>query len=465
MKLRHLFLFLLLCTTTINAQNRILSVTEMHEDIDYYLSTLRLIHPNLYARYDASQFDALAQELKEKTSKPLPINQFRWMMARFNRLTDTHTEICVRHHNDPPFPWITSKNGKTFLGDYILVNVGGVDANRIYEEVAALVSWETHPANKSRIINMLFFPYIYDFYQQVAPFNCRLRCARTSAYRNSIVSIISRADWITNAVPSFNPSNHSNQVSFRMYEEESIAVLFYNSSMIDKSYSFVVNVINDFFDDVKEKEIQTIFIDVSKNGGGSDLMHNHIFRHLRSQPFNFKTIQYATTDGMERFYAFMRDYFLPSANLCTTNEEFVAAFERIKKLKQERRVEMVNSLAPEEAQGDFNGNVFVIMGSLTGSAADSFCLSIKMGQMGMLVGEPSGQYNPFSGNSPPFILPNSEIPFRVATTHTVIDFPAHINIKDGFLQPCIPFPLTRPLGLEDYIQIIELAREKGKIER
>jgi len=103
------------------------------------------------------------------------------------------------------------------------------------------------------------------------------------------------------------------------------------------------------------------------------------------------------------------------------------------------------------------------MGSHTYSAADTFCFYMALGQRAVLVGEASGQRVPYSGNVIIGELPHSNIPFHFPVTFVVFSTEQIVNIKDGFLQPCIPFPLTRPLGLEDYKQIIELAREKDKI--
>ena len=452
-----------------------LPVSEMHEKIDRYLSFLRSAHPNLYAHYDAWQFDALAQELKEQTSEPLLTSQFRWVLARFNGLTDGHTNVFTSHRRRQQFfPWITSQEGQVFLGDYILMDIGGIDAYKIYNEVTAFVSWETNPANKLRSINASFFLYIRDFYQQRPPFNGRLLCQRTGTYRSTRIRSISREEWRRRARPSFNPLYHSGNVNFKIYEEASIAVLFYNTSFLsEQNAPFFVREVSRFFEEVEKKDIQTIFIDVSQNGGGSDGVHTFIYRHLRWEPFVLEMTVTASERGATAFAQILPDNIENTDMLgCAVMEqkkeelyEFIPRYMKfsginemsenlLKSGKASIRIEM------KRKDNGFDGDVFVIMGPGTYSAADSFCLVMLLGQRAMLVGEPSGQRNPFSGNVHSWTL-GSRIFFRAPTTHTSFNnLPSWVNLENGFLQPCIPFPLTRPLELEDYKRIIELARER-----
>jgi hypothetical protein len=450
----------------------------MHNKIDVYLSHLRSIHPNLYAHYDASQFDALAQELKEQTNEPMLASQFRWVLARFNGLTDGHTNVFTNNRRRQRFfPWITSQDGQVFLGDYILVDIGGIDAYKIYNEVAAFVSWETNPANKLRSVNANFFPYIRDFYRQKAPFNCSLLCPKTGVYKTTKVRYISIEDWRINANPSFNPLHHSDRVNFKICEEESIAVLFYNTSHIsERDTPLFVREVRRFFDEVEKNDIQTIFIDVSQNGGGSDGMHSYIYRHLRWEPFVLEITMTASEAGASIFAQLWNSVKENSdMHSCAIMEQEMeeqhkfqsrymrgVGFDEIPENLQKRgiaptRIEM------ERKDSGFDGNVFVIMGSGTYSAADTFCLYMALGQRATLVGEASGQRNPFSGNASTTVVMGSKIAFRVPSTHTLFNnLPPSVNLENGFLQPCIPYPLTKPLELEDYKRIIEMAREKGR---
>ena len=477
MKLKHLFLFLFLCTMIVKAQDRTLSVAEMHEDINFYLSTLRSLHPNLYAHYDASHFDTLMQELKQKTSEPLPISQFRWLISRFNRLTDVHTAVVANIRENQPFSWITVENGKTMLGDYILVDLGGLPANIVYNRIASLISWEINPVNKTGKINRLLLPYLLDFHQLELPIRSNLLNTNTGAYTYSLLNP-SWEDWRANALPAFT-SYHSDNINFRIYKEESIAVLFYNSSQIsEQEIPSFVREVRAFFEEVEKNDIESIFIDVSHNSGGSDGTHQFIFRHLSWEPYQFEATIAISEDGRNIFSEGIANSMTSGAS--NHNFDDAVVIEEMKKVEKfsqnmkqggadnllesfQKEGRVTVSLTLDRQINGFNGNVFVIMGSHTYSAADTFCFYMALGQRAVLVGEASGQRVPYSGNVIIGELPHSNIPFHFPVTFVVFSTEQIVNIKDGFLQPCIPFPLTRPLGLEDYKQIIELAREKDKI--
>ena len=477
MKINHLILSLFLCTATINAQDRILSVAEMHEDINFYLSTLRSLHPNLYAHYDASHFDTLMQELKQKTSEPLPISQFRWLISRFNGLTDGHTRIYSNQHGHQPFSWITAENGKIMLSDYILVNLGELPANIVYNRIASLISWEINPVNKLAEINRLIAPYLIDYHRIKFPIRSKLLDVNTGAYTYSLLNP-SWEDWRANALPAFT-SYHSDNINFRIYKEESIAVLFYNSSQIsEQEIPSFVREVRAFFKEVEKNDIESIFIDVSHNSGGSDGTHQFIFRHLSWEPYQFEATISLSEDGRNIFSEGITNSMTSGAS--NHNFDDAVVIEEMKKVEEfsqnmkqggpdnllesfQKEGRITVSLTLDRQLDGFNGNVFVIMGSHTYSAADTFCFYMALGQRAVLVGEASGQRVPYSGNVIIGELPHSNIPFHFPITFVVFSTEQTVNIKDGFLQPCIPFPLIRPLGLEDYKQIIELAREKGKI--
>jgi len=95
------------------------------------------------------------------------------------------------------------------------------------------------------------------------------------------------------------------------------------------------------------------------------------------------------------------------------------------------------------------------MGNNTYSAAYNFCEQAKWNKSGLLVGEESGQRSPFAGNATDDKLPNSKIVFRFAATYDWTE-PSLPN-KDGFLQPDIPYDLSKPLELNDYKKIIHLS--------
>lgn len=87
----------------------------------------------------------------------------------------------------------------------------------------------------------------------------------------------------------------------------------------------------------------------------------------------------------------------------------------------------------------------------TYSAGADFCLTIKISNAAILVGEETGQYYPICGNVIMGTLPNSKIQYQMPSTETFYGIP------NGHIHPDIPYPLKEEMGLDDYKEIIILS--------
>lgn len=416
------------------------------------------MHPRLYARYSAAEFDSLYNKIKNRCNNPLSITEFGYILDEINGFTDGHTQIIIGgDFPDQLFPWVNCKDGKVYLKNDVLISIEGVDVMDLQRRIFSTISWELNPQKRISEFNFKLSEILANYYRLKAPFKCQLMDSEKGEVKDTLIQAISREEWSLNSNPSRHPTYHKAILQPVIYEEESIAVLYYNTSDIRKiPQKYFIKAIDDFFTEVKQKEITSLFIDVSQNGGGSDAIHNYILKHLKYEAYQSKTIQYSTKEGASRFYSFAKtllsNYDKHDKNQKDSYIDMKKALKNVKKTIKKGKIERLNKT--KRKKEGFEGEVFVVMGPEAYSAGNDFCETIKLRKAGLLVGEPSGQYSPYSADSILGTLPNSMFEYACATKYTE-SFPP-ISPESGFLQPDIPYPLTKPLELEDFKEIIRI---------
>ncbi len=458
---RNIFLFLMLNFLVVNVtakEKDTLSIQEMHEDIEFYYSTIKQVHPRLYARYSASEFDSLYNEIKNKCNRPLSIIQFSYILDEFNGFTDGHTQVIIRNFPDQLFPWVHCMDDKVYLKNDMLISIEGIDALDLQRRISSTISWEANPQERKREFNFKLSEILANYYRLKAPFKCQLMDAQQGEVKDTLIQAMSGQEWSLNSNPGRHPTYHKAILQPVIYEEESIAVLYYNTSDIRKiPQKIFIKAIDDFFTEVNQKEITSLFIDVSQNGGGSDLVHDYILKHLKYEAYQSKTIRYTTKEGASRLYSFaetlLSHYDKDDKNQKEAYRNMKNAMKKVKKMIKKGKIERVHK--EKRKKEGFEGEVFVVMGPGTYSAGNDFCETIKLSKAGVLVGEPSGQYSPYSADCILGALPNSKFEYACAAKYTE-SFPP-ISPESGFLQPDIAYPLTKPLELEDFKEIIRIS--------
>lgn len=429
--------------------NKQLSPENMQKDISYFFSQLKFIHPDLYRKFDSIEFIEIEKKLKEECVCYKTYAEFEYILLTSQYLLDGHTGILAKelfkHSPTKRFPQLCFKSKQILLGEDTLLQVGGVGSAKIKYVLNSMVSWEYNTKRSNMWKNDLFNLLLYEKFNIYFPVTCTL--ARNGGIR--VDTTIVGEEQIFPMIDYFGrrvfDKYYQKPYDSVYYYKDGIAVLYYNTSDFRHSVngqSLFADFINDFFEKVKFYNIHTLFIDVTQNGGGSDYLNNYIISRLNHK----------------------ETYFV--ANLSGKRKAIEKHFEYLKKSKEGR--EWIENIGlPLRKQGlismpyhspsvinEFDGRVFVLGGYKTYSAAFSFCSLVKRLKCGILVGEELGQRFPFCGNIIIDSLPHSRIPFQVPVTF-YWESPS-LPLKEGYLQPDIPYPLDHPLQLEDFKKIMKL---------
>lgn len=447
--LKHLCWLVLFVTSCTSPPPGYLTVRDMKKDINTYFTTQQELCPELYLRYSPSQIDSVKKDLLKRCSSQMSLSEFAYEMARTNKYFDSHTGMLPGDFLPSVGQSIYSTPPDVYFGeDYLLYGdndtlytINGVPAKELINELDLLVSWEYHPEIRRRLMNDYLFPVLDKVFH-------------TTFQPMSLLG---------ERFPVIDSRYRKYPLYYEYYPADSIAVLFYNSSMIygrPWMEEILDNQTKDFFEAPEMQHIKYLFIDVLNNGGGSDLAHEYIFRYLKAQPVQINVKTKATPKGIRRLYdSFMETQEETPADITPEAEAMRQSFinEYLTPLMKTNGGWLENVEDYEGRETGFEGKVFILMGVNTFSAAYNFCEMAKRRQMALLIGSEPGQRVPSCANMFIDTLPVSKLPFKVTTWFFARE-PAVPN-RDGFLQPDIPYTFDRCPTMEDFKEIIRKSND------
>ncbi len=444
-----LFIILLIQVVCLRAQTDTLSVTQMQEDIAFYIRTLEYNHPRLYYPYSKAQIDSVFTDLKKQCTQPMPLDDFNFLLSETNRYKDVHTNISwaelqkLTLANDP-FPSLITNGSTLMLKDSKVITINNIVASELASCLEGMVSWEYNPEVRQMKMASYLIPLLKLKYKEVPPYQILLEKdgeQKQWILEEKDISPRTRPEYFDK--PTFY---------FTIDENTSIAIFhctdFELSPKREADLKWKCEI---GFKQIKDKKIKYLFIDLSNNKGGSDIMHDHIWSYILNKDYKSKIKIFATSPNLQEFQSLLKKY-----------QPDTKAIKKSNRIKDEYNfkeyLEVDLEVKKSNTKNKFNGQIFVVQGNNTFSSAISFCYSFKLFDRGMLVGKTCGQGVPFTGNVKTVILPNSKIKFNYPMTFS--EEPFIPNVKDGFLQPDIWYDLddNKIITISDCKKIIEKAK-------
>lgn len=422
-----------------------LTPRDMQEDIAYFFTQLRAIHPNLYEKYDSLTFVFLEKKMKEECSSPKTPIEFECILLKSQRFFDGHTGFLARElyksMRKERFPEVDFQPDCVLLEKDTLLRIGDIPCTELGAALDSMVSWEYSVKRRNRWKNDLLNFLLVNKFREAYPFRCRIGKCEDGRVDTFLKSTAHLYDY--RGYPVSNPCHQKMFDSLYFYSDK-IAVLFYNTSDFRdniKAQEEFVKFIDVFFKKLNQYDMQTLYIDVTRNGGGNDGLHSYIFAHLNYKEIQFEAHLTGKKEGVEKFCKYVNEI----------SKDGQSWIETIGKPILKKGTATITQ--KYSAQTDqFGGDVYIIAGDNTYSAAFNFCAWAKRLQCMVLVGEEIGQRFPLYGNPVSYTLPHYGILFRIPSTiHW--ETPA-LPLRDGFLQPDIPYSLEKPLQLDDFKRII-----------
>lgn len=165
----------------------------------------------------------------------------------------------------------------------------------------------------------------------------------------------------------------------------------------------------DLFKEFKKNKVENLIIDVRQNIGGYRINAINLFSFLTNKPFKQRISESAVTNVLPQ-YAY-------KIHALSDYTEFFEMYFASAKKKEERWVlskdHALTEMIPHKKT--FNGNLYVLIGGNTFSAASAFALSAKNAKNITLIGEETGggYYFHTAQYSALYELPHSKIMIRM----------------------------------------------------
>jgi hypothetical protein len=371
-----------------------LTPEQMRKDIDYFFETLSKVHVNMYAFVSREEMAEIKAQLYQDCSKPMTPVDFNMRILRLNGLFDGHTSIAFNfeqalneYRGYFPLP-VNFTGGEMYLmnGDdksgKRIVSINGTKSGDIYSRL--INTNEIREAFEVRV-SPRFSKSLFLYTDIRSPYKVVVEGGRGE---DTLLLEGVAFNEVKNMPSGFDSRQ---RLEFRMYPEQSIAIIDYNSCQFNRD-SETQWGLNRWFDErfkqMADKKIRTLFIDISRNGGGNSDNNKVLFKHIKhDKPVKLSYL-------MQRRYD-------PHAG------------DETKKELGYLKSDTFQILTPPNPKG-FDGNIYLIQGVGSYSAAVGVAEWFNELDNAKLIGEPTGQATAVYIDQFGFNLPESRIYFGCA---------------------------------------------------
>lgn len=498
-----LFFLLLFCFFgNAQAQNlftKKIAPQKMRADMDLLKKILEANHPSLYWYTSKDSLDDLYNNIYASLNDSLTELQFRYKVGSWiTAIKCGHTTVRVSKklskelgkNNLPQFPlqikaWGDSmvvfasafRRDSVLKRGTIIASINGLSNQQIRDSIFKIISTDGNSINHKNQVLSNSFPYWYnavigiDSVYTIQYYDSTGKIQTTLV--NNFVSIKTpkRSNILNtdrNNVPKTDSAN-SNQTSIaqqpkmskhqlKQLSRRSLSIDTTNLTAIMRLNTFSRGSLKQFFRRsfrlMKELEIKQLVIDLRSNGGGKVDNSTRLTQYLINRSFKIGD----SVVAMSRKFEYGR-YIHPSfiywiaMNIGGTKmEDGKIHYRRYEK-----------HFFEPKAKNHFDGNVYLLQGGSSFSAATMFIASLKGQSNVKIIGEESG--GGYYGNSamhiPTIVLPNSHLRIGLPMYRLVMDNnrPKGNGIIPDILVP--PSSLAIKAGVDLKMDIVRGLINKG----
>ncbi len=269
-------------------KNKILTVKDMHRDIDYYYSTLKDVHPNPFIVLTEKEFDYKIDSLKKEITTPLTKKDFYLHITSLNKYTDLHTYIAasrkMREQQNSTYvlpKYFISKDSVFFM-DTTKVRQRVLRINNI--DIKDILDYFLSRRNLVEVSNE------YTFYDVISLYIVD-HFLDTNLVLNTISNNNKQHTFVYKPKQKSKISKDSKkgQKGYRIYRLEldtinKIALFELNTFMPAKLRDQIgfVSMIDRVFDTLKLQNIKRLYIDLTCNRGGLIAFEEEVLKHFLS---------------------------------------------------------------------------------------------------------------------------------------------------------------------------------------
>jgi hypothetical protein len=418
---------------TIQAQDtdtiRMLSPQEMKEDVLFFYQKIEETHPNPYCFLDKEQYEVKKQTLLNSLNKPITKIEFWVKIAQLNSIYDAHTNVlfpdsivailrkknCMFFHigmlevkNQIPH-WGYAEGLPDSLKGRQILSINNISADTIISHIADYVSHEGDISmnNYFRWGFRLMYPLLYDYPKQLF-----IEYNDNNIRKNIILTEDDFIKWdsISREYRRLKPK----PLLFTYYVQEGIAIFELNTFAIDANkdrnlqFETYDKELSKAFDSLIKYDIKHLFVDITRNQGGSSDFIGKLFNYLDVVP-------------QKKIFIGKSDFKVSDASRksrgLNTRKDYLKIFHsgiaRSLLLKRKGKISTYkfhyHKNKSNKRSNIYTNNAYLIQSNLTFSAATLLSSLFKYYKYGYIIGEETGGLTSCYIDATIDTLPNSHI--------------------------------------------------------
>lgn len=440
---------------------KILSTSQMKNDISVLKAELKLLHPGLYRYNTPEQVNSYFNELNLKTNTNLDIKDFYLLLSEFTaKIRCGHTFLNPLNLNDSVSKTIfstkliplyfkiienkiiithnVSDNQEIFLGDEI-VRINGVSSKSIINTLLKVSRGDGNNSKEKRLSNISLLPedsygnslfdIYYPLYYKVSDTFTIEVIHKNKKYVKGVVALTSDTrkkvyEKKYGAIPedekTWNYTTLTENTSYIKFG----TFAFWNSNFnwnryLDSVFTSINNQVN----------ISNLIIDLRGNEGGSGEIRNLILSYITNKPIS----------GEGSFNSCYRSLSIPDSlkkHLSTWDRSFAQAKNPEEYFKNEiglyQKLNESNSDSIYPNKNRFKGKVYLLTDAICSSATFDMAWTFQYNKLGKIIGEKTGGTKQGLNGGQMFFLhlPNSQIEIDLPILYYY-----HKNSKDEGVIP------------------------------
>lgn len=426
------------------------------DDISEAFEIIEDVHPNPYAVNSKRAVEKLRSQVAESLPDTVDRRQlFLHLAPIVASLQDGHTSLRIPLQSSRAavragaFPLDVAFEGTTLrvVDDWsdrslprgaTIHQINGCAVEDIVSRLWPLQHAEL-AAGKRLNIAKYFQEYLWVKFRMVPPY--RLTYSECGSEKTIDVEILG------GSLAEITRRRNAEQRNFRPYSyrhlpEANVGVLSYNLCQPGPRFD---HFLQETFRRIQADNVRALVVDVRKNGGGSARANIALFHYVTGQRYRMYSggdikisNRIKSKVGRERF-----------------EDRFGPWDSRGGSLLSERDSDWFR---PGQNELRYRGPLYVLSGTQTQSSAMNFVCAVKDCQLGLVVGEETGDPATAFGDLEPFRLPNSGLELFVSTKYFIRPNKSEVRrgvLPDISVQSLAPTCTERDVALEAVKALVE----------
>ncbi len=437
-------LAILVFALSVSAQDPVvLSQSEAQEDLNWLKFSLEYVHPRLYKYDDKTTVDQRFDQAFNKINKSISGLDFLSLVSKLNASVN-----CGHLYTIPQAELRKEVQGKKVVPFYIklagndfhifndcsentipngskLLSINGKTSSEIYDLILPGIATDGFiETRKRRLIERYLSSFNgFDLYYHLhvdrdSTFNIEYEEYGTRVTRRRTLEGISTEERKMRLLDKYKIDQEAwfkrPSPQFELVEENNYAVLTVSRSFYDKNIDpNYDSLLQQVFNELKEKEIPNLVIDLRNNEGGSEHQQMELISYLYNKPFKlYQNIYQSNIDFRPlKQIIIERD---TSQLLFNNDDEYMRKLTGKFWINNYEYSKNLQLQPPKE--NVYNGQLYVLMNGASFSSAADLIANIKKTTNAVFIGEESGgtYEGPTGGISIVVQLPNSKIMVRIS---------------------------------------------------